>query len=210
MADSLLCTTAEVKAAAGITTTESDSRIDELGSAVAQIVMATYGREFVPQVTATRTFRVDSRLVNLNPYDLRSVTTMKLHPEESSPTTLVANTDYVLLPLGGDSRTGTYAYVKLSSDLTIDSDLVSYFGFAKLEINGSWGVWDSAASVSADLNRAAVQTVLANLDRPVAQIAAIEDFGEGRQSAPSPGRGWAIPFSAHQVFKLYSRNLGVG
>ncbi len=211
-----LCTNQEVKDALIIGATAPSSSadlIDALIEAATSTIAATYGREFVQAASGyvTRSFRVDGRLVDLAPYDLRSVGasgSVTLNPEDAEDTdTLVANTDYVLLPFGGDALSSTYTYLRLADDLTISSDLATSFGFARLDISGLWGMWANAAAVPADVNRAAVETVMAWLDRPAADMAMLEG-GEPIAIMPAV-RGWAIPSSAHSRLRLWSRSLGV-
>ena len=195
-----LCTLEQVKNAVGIDSTSDDVRIADLIMSATKTICNKYEREFVPQSSTVRTFRVDKNLVDLAPYDLRSVSLVRLHPEATSPTTLTASTDYCLLPIGGDS----YNSIRLGTGVTLESDFSDDFGFSQLEVTGTWGIWASESEVPEDVNRAAVVTVLSWLDRPVAQIAAV-DLGDPRQMLPSGGGTWAIPNAAHEVFRRYAR-----
>lgn len=202
----LLCTREQVKDATGITGTDYDANVDELIAAATNAIMLKYGREFMPQSSAlTRTFRARNRLIDLAPYDLRSVTSVILHPEDSAPETLVASTSYVLLPLDGDRMTSTYLQLRIADDIGLDSDFVARFGFAQVQITGNWGVWANTKDVAADVNRAAVETVLSWLDRPTARIAGIEQLGEPREVVAPAMSTWAIPASANAKLRLYSR-----
>jgi len=89
-----LCTLEQVQSLPNITTTDDDTLIAELILAATRVICNRYEREFVPQVASTvRTFKVQKRFISLAPFDLRSADTVKMHPEESSPTTLTAGTD---------------------------------------------------------------------------------------------------------------------
>jgi hypothetical protein len=102
-------------------------------------------REFAPATaSATRRFRVyphrklDGHFyVDLDPYDLRSVTSVTLHPESASPVTLIATDEYILDPEGKPE--GTYTAIRLSPVLSLSSEVQSRFGFAYLDIAGAWG-----------------------------------------------------------------------
>jgi len=200
-----LCTLEQVQRLPNITTTDDDQRIADLILAATRVICNRYERELVPQVASTvRTFKVTKRHVDLAPYDLRSVTTAKMHPEETSPTTLTAITDYNLQPVGADPLTGTFKDLQLSINVSLSSTLCNNFGYAQLEITGDWGVWATESDVPEDVRQAAITTVLSWLDRPSSEISAINAIGEpGR--LPSSGGTWEVPFSAHMIFQRYQR-----
>lgn len=202
-----LCTLAQVKARLNKTTSDYDDRIDALIAALLPTVNARYGREFMPGATTKRTFPVTSRFVSLGASDLRTVTTVKLHPETTSPTTLAENTDYALMPVGADPLTGTYGAIRLAGTLSVSSDFLTAFGVAQLEIDGAWGCWTTVTDVPEDINTAAIECVLAWINKPVAQIGVLGS-GEPRQVEPAVPSTWDIPSSAHRKFQAYNRVFG--
>ena len=193
----MLCTLAQVKDAIGITGTADDGRIAALIAEATQTIMRRYGREFVPHSTVTRSFRVRHTLVDLAPFDLRSVVSVTLQPGAR----VLTVDDYWLLPIGGMERTGTFTRLMLRG--VPDGDM------AWLEINGAWGCWADAATVPEDIRRAAIETVASWLDRPAASIAGIVELAEPHLQRPSTATSWDIPASAHRKLQMYSKNLGV-
>lgn len=135
-----LCEVAELREQLQIKATDRtpDDLFARLVDAASAAITAYCDREFTPTSSATRILPVRDCVVDLAPYDLRTVTTMQLHPEESSPTTLTANADYALEPLA--STTGTYTRVRLYHGLSLDSTFASRFGYARLSIAGAWGM----------------------------------------------------------------------
>src|SRR6266498_1883856 len=109
-----LCTVANVKEGLETSETTRDALIQTLITAASVAIMQDTGREFAPATSsATRRFQIDGyRVVSLEPYDLRTVTTMTLHPESGSPIVLAASTDYQLVP--AVSADGVYQAVALS------------------------------------------------------------------------------------------------
>jgi hypothetical protein len=210
MADPYLCTTSQVKAAINLSGSAEDAKILELIKAATQTINRRYGREFIPQASAAaRTFAARNRYIDLAPFDLRTVTSVVLNPEDSSPSTLTANVDYVLLPIGGSEKTATYTALRLSDYKDLDSSFYQRFGYAQITITGNWGVWADAVNVAEDVNRAAIETVLSWLDRSAASISGYNDSGGSDRAVMPVGSSWDVPFSAHRKLQLYNRNLGV-
>ncbi len=206
----MLCTRSQVKDAIGIPGTADDARIDALIVEAAHTIMRRYGREFVPWTVMTRTFAVSKRLLDLAPHDLRSATSVVLHPGTPDARTLAENVDYALLPVGGAERTGTFLQLRLSAGLAVRSDFLERFGVAQLQIAGNWGVWADATTVADDIRRAAIETVLSWLDRPAASVAGLQELSDPHRALAPTAQGWDIPLSAHRKLMPYNtRNLGV-
>lgn len=194
-------TTQQVKDQLEITGTGRDTVIGACISSASRALNRRAQRELTPLTSpATRNFRVpilssrEGVLVDLAPYDLRTVTTAKLHPELASPTTLVANTDYVRWPVGADPVTATYTEIKLASDLTLRSSFSDRFGFAQLEIVGAWGAW-TTADVPEDVKRACIVTVGSWIDKAIGEYG--DEFADGaRGFQRSVFAGYAVPLSA--------------
>lgn len=201
-----LCTLAQVKERIGIKSTASDTKIQTLITALTPTVNARYGREFMQSAATLRIVPVRSRVVDLMPYDLRAATLVRLSPEAALPTTLTANTDYALGP--ADRLTATYGTVRLANALNLMTDFETTFGYAQLEITGTWGIWATTADVPGDINQAAVECILSLIDRPSATIPGV-DGGGPREAGPTIPSTWDIPAGAHRKFQRYNRELGV-
>ncbi len=195
-----LCTVADVKVQLEGTSGASDTTIQTLITQVSEDAPLRYQREFAPQGTLTRTFRVDRFLVDLAPYDLRSATTVTLDPN-GSPAVLTSS-QYQLRPIGGGENLGTYTELMLANTVTLASTRAIQFGSAELQIVGIWG----PAAVPADIVRAAALTVASYLSRPINAANALETFNGG-DGAVRPDRfgGFAYPMGAHQTFSRYAR-----
>lgn len=202
MAAQDLCTLADVKQALETTESSRDALINTLITQASDAIIDETSREFAPATaSATRRFRVDTLNVSLEPYDLRTATTVTLHPESSSPQVLAAATDYQLLPIGALS--GTFMSLELSAYLAslYSSETVSRFGYALLDIAGAWGF----TAVPENVKRAAVLTVSSWLRRDVMSFALSADVEIGRSLAPSLPSGFAIPADALKLLEPFYR-----
>jgi hypothetical protein len=198
-----MVTLAEYKTQAELTGTGSDLLIPPLITAASRALNNRMSRELTPKTSdATRTFQVPVRsvgrktIVDFRRYDLRAATTVTLHPESGSPHVLVANNDYALWPIGPDPITSTYLGVVLSSFLSPAlSSFALQFGYAQLQVRGTWGAWDTG-DVHEEVKRACVVTVAAWLDRAVEQYAYDAGEGEPRVIRPDKFSSWAVPKAA--------------
>jgi hypothetical protein len=202
----ILCTLAQVKERIGLKTTESDAMIQTLIAALTPIANVRYGREFMQTGSSKRTFMVRRNRVDLAPFDLRTATLVRLHPEADTPLVLAANVDYALA--GADSLTDAYSVLRLSNGTSLTSTFAGRFDTAQIEITGAWGLWASTADVPLDINQAAVECVLAMMNRPTSTVANVSG-GSPREIAPAIPATWDFPFAAHVKFQPYSRNFGV-
>ena len=183
-----------------------DARISlarELIGPASSAIMEYTQREFAPATgSATRTFEVSfgsgHPSVDLAPYDLRTVSSVQLHPEASSPTTLTVDSDYKLSPL--PSKDGTYVRLVLYGGLGFDSTLRTRLGAARIDVAGAWG----HATVPVAVRRATALTVSSWMDRPVHEYGGMgEDMVDGL--APSTANGLAIPFAARKLVDPFRR-----
>jgi hypothetical protein len=210
-----LCTLAEVKARGSITGTDRDALIATLISEATRRLCRATGREFMPQATATRRFDVNPlacdprRLyypVPLPQCDLRTATTVTLHPESvSEAQVLAAGTDY---ELDTDRDTASAGLIRLSGRLSMGSTRAANFGLVGLEIVGAWGIWADASAVAAEVKAAAEIYVLAGIDKAVADGLGVADLASGAGMAQF-SRSWDIPWEAWLKVRDYSRELGV-
>ncbi len=189
------------------TQTTSDALIQSLITAASVAINARYEREFTPLSTAvTRRFRVDSSLVTLAPYDLRSATVVTLHPESGSPQILAADAGYALRPINGARGLATYDTLMISALLPLSWSLYAVkFGHALLDVTGDWGAF-TTTMVPMDIRRACVLTVASWLDRAIADYAIQTD--DGRALRPGGFGGWPIPAAAHRILQPYARMFG--
>ena len=204
MAASDLCTLANVRAFLQKETadTAQDAEINTLITSVSQQIIEYCAREFAPATAnATRRFRVNNSFVDLVPYDLRNTTsgvagiTVTLNPESTTPTVLVAGTDYMIEPLNGATG-GTYLEVRLSNAQTLVSSTYQNFGYALLDITADWGM----SSIPADVVQAAVESVAIRLRRDVSAFSTTFSLDESRLERPE-----ALPRSVVSALAQYRR-----
>jgi hypothetical protein len=192
-----LCTLQDVRIAdeAPTSDTSRDALIQSLITAASDAIMDEVDREFAPATTATRRIKVGGYVVSLAPWDLRSVTTLTLHPETSSPQTLVAGTDYELLPVGAPS--GTYSSLRLSSYLWLAGDTAYRMGHSLIDVNGAWGF----ATVPNVVNRACVLTVLSWIRRDISALGLSNEF----DAAAAQPTAFGIPYEARRLLTPFYR-----
>lgn len=193
-----LCTLANVKEALETVEVTRDALIATLITAASVAIMQDTGREFAPATaSATRRVQVDGYVVSLEPYDLRTATTVTLHPESSSPLVLAAGVDYQLMP--AVSADAVYQAIQLSAYHVLTSDTALKFGHALLDIAGAWGF----TAPPVDVTRACVETVRAWLRADVSEFALESLIATGPSVLP---RGvFPIPFKAWAFLAPYRR-----
>lgn len=206
MAAEDLCTLADVRLALELDAadTSRDTLIQGLITDASLEIMAEVNREIAPKTVATRRFRVDLKrqlqggavLVSLSPYDLAAATSVTLNPETATPNVLAALTDYVLDP--EPAKFGVYTALRLQKATVFSSPTVSTFGFAYLDVAGSWGF----PAVPAAAKRACVLTVMSWLRRDISAFAfAPKDDGELK---PAVDPSYSLPPAARRkLWPLY-------
>jgi hypothetical protein len=206
MAAQDLCSLSEVRAFLELPQADTgrDTLITNTITPISDAIARYCDREFVATGSATRTFTlpVGHRVLELAPYELRTVTTLRLHPEEAQPETLTATQDYQLLPL--PTRFGTYLKVRFSADLTTlhDGDSAKYFGYSQVSIAGAWGM----ASVPSDVKQAAIIAVASAIRKDIPALD-LGDIGlnEPRQLQPDRPVTYALPASSLRMLSPYRR-----
>lgn len=212
-----LCTLDDVRAELEKETgdTGDDALINVLITPASQRVIDEVDRELAPPVVAaTRRFRVNAKrlvsgavLVSLaRPLtnqpagdcgaDLRSVTSMSLHPETSDPTAVSEGAGGYVLDV---DRFGVAKTIRLSTQLSFSSDVYSDFGFAYLDITGAWGF----LTVPEAAKQATVLTIMAWMRRDVQAFAAAEPDAAGMKPAIPPTFG--IPTAAKVLLSALYR-----
>lgn len=208
-----LCSIGDVKVAfePAMQVTTRDPRIAGLITAATLMFNQQLDRELTPQSTGvTRRFRVayegdDLRTgqeIDLAPYDLRSASSVVLHPESSTPLTLVEDTDYILEPLNAPD-TGTYTRLKLSDWLVYASEFQLRFGYANLDITGDWGAW-TTDTVPQVVREACVDTVRSWMRQNPAAYAYAEQNDPGMLT-PAPVATFSIPPGAWKKVQYLKR-----
>jgi hypothetical protein len=199
-----LATITEVKQALRITETARDDEIQTMISNASVMILRYVDREFAPASTATtRTFPIDitggDLVVELNPYDLRSVTTMTLSPEGAA--TVLDSTMYQLEPVNNPD--GTYKRVKLSPFIGgIISTNALKFGNARLAITGSWGF----LVVPDDVRMACVRTVASWIDVSYGAYASNDVFGDDpRMTQARAESTFGLPLAVQRLLSTYKR-----
>lgn len=161
-----LCTLDDVRQALAKSPSDTaqDALLTRLIAAATQAIHAYTQRELCDQGAATRLFQAaisgSRRVVPLGASDLRTATTITLHPESAAPVVLAANVGYQLRPVG-QTTIGTYTLVKLGADVDMSSDYASRFGAPLVQIIGAWG----PATTPEDAKHYAIQTVKRWYDR---------------------------------------------
>ena len=169
-----------------------------IGPASAKI-MSFCQREFAPLTSAeARTFVVRGAMVDLAPYDLRTATTVKLHPEDAGVVTLTANEDYWLGPV--PSVDSTSQWLRLWPGRSLNSTLYQRMGVAQLEITGDWGF----ATVPDLVTRACAITVASWMDKAVSEYGQFID-GDVDTLQPGVTASLALPRDAKMLLSEYCR-----
>jgi hypothetical protein len=203
-----LCTLANVREALELPTADTtrDNLIQTLISDLSRAIMRECDREFAPATSsATRRFQVPagSLYLDLNPYDLRTVSSLTINPEASGGTALTATTDFQLMPV--TSPQGPYQGVRFSNRLTSlhVSQTAQDYGYTLVDIAGAWGF----ASVPEDVKRACVVAVQSALRRDLTELA-IAGIEEPQSIAPEGPATHAIPAASRRLLAPYRRTAG--
>lgn len=200
-----LCSREDVKQGWEATgnTNKRDPQIDATITAVSAHVMRRLERELVPKSTgAVRTFRLDSYGLDLVPFDLRSASLVRLHPESGSPVTLTSGSDYALEPV--QKPLGTYTKLHVAGLIPLVSTFATRFGYAQIEVTGDWGVWD-LPTVPMDIRNAVAQTVRAWMSQPVSQMGLAQRPSADGSVIVEPPTVWGIPDGPWSVLKHLKR-----
>lgn len=177
--------------------TKPDDDIRRLIPVASKAIMKWTDREFAPATaSATRRVRVTTRLVDLAPFDLRSVVSLTLDPASTGPVVL-QSTDYALLPVNAPD--GVYTQIRLSDYFAIEQGSWLTFGFNELDVNGAWGF----ATVPVDVKEAAIIAIRSWLRRDTAQYANVDP--ELRLLQPEPFGTYKLPPASKAMLDSYRR-----
>jgi hypothetical protein len=201
-----LTTTADVKVFLETSDTSRDAAIAAAITNASAAIARYTAREFTSTASATRTFTVEptstrgplgAYLVDLAPYDLRTVTTAHLHYGTGDQVTLAAG-DYLLRPENGTGGTYTDLLIRKSADVKT-GDRFTDFGTSALRIAGAWGF----SAVPTDVAYSCVLTVASWLRRDVAALEAGLD--DPRMMLPDQPMGRRIPGPALAMLTPFRR-----
>jgi hypothetical protein len=201
-----LTTRADVQTFLESTDSSRNSAIDAGITNASQAISRYCAREFTATASATRTFDVNPTetrgplgpyRVDLQPYDLRTVTTAHLHYGTADQVTLTT-ADYLLLPENAAGSVYTGLLIRQSVNVKA-GDRIADFGSAQLRIAGAWGF----STVPTDVAYACILTVASWLRRDVPALEAGLD--DPRMMLPDQPMGRRIPGAALALLQPYRR-----
>ncbi|MEW6583477.1 MAG: hypothetical protein AB1416_12035 [Actinomycetota bacterium] len=158
-----LITVTEYKDAYNVSGTAKNGEIVAAITAASEAILAEVERELVKpgDTPATRRFELlpdrgerGTWVVDLTPYDARTITAATLHPESTAPVTLDPS-QWRLTP--ANPRHGVYTAVELAATVNPAGDTLTRFGVCLVDLTGTWGF----AEVPAAAKRACIETVRA-------------------------------------------------
>lgn len=205
MAAQDLCSLSEVRAFLELPNADTgrDTLISNTITPISDAIARYCQREFVPTSSATRRFplSVGSLSVDLNPHDLRTVSALTLHPEDASPITLTANTEYQLHPI--TAPFAVYTSVRIAANIAnlFQSDSARYFGYAQVSIAGAWGF----ASIPSDVKQAAIIAVASAIRKDVPSLDLNDVLSEPRQLSPDRPVNYALPSASLRMLGPFRR-----
>lgn len=175
------------------TDTDLDAQIVALIPVAAREIARFARREFTPTDGATRRFRVSGPVVELDPYDIREVTSVTLDPDGAA--TVIEAGDYRMQP--SPKTDNVWTDLHLSSAVRLDFER---FGWTEVEIEGDWGF----ETVPTDVRDAAVVAIRSWLRRDVSTYAQIA--GDDPRSLPPDAYGtYKLPPASKAKLDGYRR-----
>ena len=204
-----LCTLSDVREALELPASDTtrDALIQTLITGMSQAINREYEREFSPATgSATRRFQIPagSLILDLTPYDLRTVSSLKLNPDIDGGSTLTASIDFQLTPVVNPQ--GPYQGVRFSNRVSSlhSSQTAMDFGYTLCDIAGAWGF----ASVPEDVRRACVIAVQSALRRDLTELA-IAGIEEPQSFSPEGPATHALPAASRRLLAPFRRTAGV-
>lgn len=168
-----------------------DALIDSLITRASRLITQHCEREFTTTNATARRFYYDgSGYLSLDPYDLRSVTSIVFDVEPGESQTTLTTDEYRLWPLPAPD--GVYQAIRFQ----VYSAGSSTWRQRTIEITGDWGF----ASVPADVADAAIKTVAIWLRRDAAAFESTFRLDEERIEHPK-----AIPSAVYDQLDGYRR-----
>lgn len=190
--------------------TARDTLISELITHASAVLMGELEREIVTALSSppnSRTFEFDpaarnrrgTLVIDLAPYDVQTIATVTLNPEESA-TVLVAGTDYQ--PAPALKPEGVFTSLRLSRYLVSVPQLALRFGVAQIAVSGTWG-WPT---VPVDVKDTCAHVVSAWMDRSIPNLNL--GIGEMESLPPTILASLDLPLFARRNLNRYRRNPG--
>ena len=203
MATGDLCTLAEARAflELPVADTARDSLITTTIAAVSKAIQQYTQRELYPVGTATRVFKLPlgQYTLSLVPFDLRSVTSVTFHADETAR--VLAAADYQTQPV--TNHDGMFSAVQFSNQEANlwNSDSARYFGYSRVTIVGTWG----PVSIPVDVKQACVVSVAAAMRRDVVNLDLGDVLSDPRELGPDRPTNYALPAAALRLLGPYRR-----
>ncbi|MDP2712306.1 MAG: hypothetical protein Q8O56_13900 [Solirubrobacteraceae bacterium] len=189
--DGVLCTLADVRGRRQTRGEDvaQDAEVLRVIAGVSAAITTELEREFTPTDDATRVFELragEDRIV-LTPYEIRTVTQIRINPDADDPKILAAS-DYKLSP--DPAEHGTYHRIRLRTAVTPEAG----WRHVDLEVTGDWGM----ETIPADVREAAIIAVVHNMRTTVGQYSIADGAGGEtryeRTEIPQAARDLLKPF----------------
>ena len=203
MATGDLCTLSEARAFLELPAADTarDSLITTTIAAVSKAIQQYTQRELYPSGSATRVFKLPmgQYTLALTPFDLRSVTSVTFHADETALVLTAA--DYQTHPI--TNHDGMYSAVQFSNQVAElwNSDSARYFGYSRVTIVGTWG----PAAIPVDVKQACVVSVAAAMRRDVVNLDLGDVLSDPRELGPDRPTNYALPAAALRLLGPYRR-----
>jgi hypothetical protein len=210
MAAGDLCSLSDVRLALEMPAadTSRDSYCSALIAIYSQAIINEVNREFAPVTGSvgtptTRRFRLEAGQyrMDLDPYDLQTVTSVVANPESASPVTLTETDQYILQPI--TKPDGVFTSVEFSRMLATmySSTTMVRYGFAMVDVSGVWGF----PSVPAQVKQACILAVTSAMRRDVSAFGM--DVDEAMQLATERSSSYGLPPASRRLLNSYRRHV---
>lgn len=210
MAAGDLCSLSDVRLALEMPAadTSRDSLISSLITIYSKAICSEVNREFAPTsgtvgTPTTRRFRVElgQYRIDLEPYDLQTLSSVVLHPESVASVTLTVTDQFQLQPV--TKPDGVWTSLQFSNLLTsmFTSQTAVRYGYCLVDVSGVWGF----ASVPDPVKQACVLTVTSAMRRDVSAFGM--DVQEAVELATERSSNYGIPPAARRMLNSYRRHV---
>lgn len=188
--------------------TTRDAYCSSLISIYSQAIMNDVNREFAPitgsvGTPTTRRFKLEagSYRLDLDPYDLQTVSTVTLNPEQASPRTLTINDEYMAQPV--TNADGVYTSIEFSKYIigSFVTQTAIRFGYTLVDVSGVWGF----PTVPGPVKQACILSVTSAMRRDVSAFAL--DTDEAVALATERSQSYGIPPAARRLLNNYRRHV---
>lgn len=205
-----LCSLSDVRQALEMPASDTtrDALIGTLITVYSQAIMNEVNREFAPVTGSigtptTRRFRLElgSYRLDLDPYDLQTVSSVVVAPEGSSPQTLTDVTEFQAQPV--TKPDGTYTSIEFSHLLTsiFTSTTAVRFGYCLVDVSGVWGF----PSIPVTVKDACILSVTSAMRRDIGAFGLAET--DAIQLATERSMSYGLPPAARRMLNSYRRHI---